>query len=200
MKRGVVIIEKWYKAGRGAGRAAVLLAGLLCGVGIGGCAGDGEAAPVVRSEDPFAPTTLRVHPLTHVEMQGPGLEAGKCMVVLHYELHDAWGDAVKSTGMLRVELYRPGSGVTPGIETQDVAWDMPRMQEAEYNSGRYDPATRTYRVPLLAPAPVAEALKGGAGWIKLRVVFTPNRGVATVDGTSPGAGRAWLEDEFVVQR
>src|SRR5689334_10894995 len=98
---------------------------------------------------PFAPTTLRVHPLTHVEAAGELPGGGKpdaSELVLHFELLDRYGDSVKGLGSLKVQLYRPGEGMSPGMETQELTWDVPGMDNAEQNTRRFDTATRTYRV------------------------------------------------------
>ncbi|MBI1190677.1 MAG: hypothetical protein GC200_08380 [Tepidisphaera sp.] len=176
----------------------------VCGFGVaaglgallsGGCTvGDAtEASAPIAGAPAFAPATLRIHPLTHIE-KGPqaGLAAGQCTVVLHLELKDRFGDSVKGLGTLRVELFKPGAGVSPGIESQALSWDVNDLAEAEGNSRRFDQSTRTYRIPLVAPAWVAEWGKKDAsgasqGYLKLRAVLT----------TTEGPER-YLEDEFVL--
>lgn len=179
-------------------RLAACGAGLSAALSVltlGGCTvGDAtDVAPAIVGAPAFAPATLRIHPLTHIE-KGPqaGLAAGQCTVVLHLELKDRFGDSVKGLGTLRVELFKPGAGVSPGIESQALSWDVGDLAEAEGNSRRFDQSTRTYRVPLVAPAWVAEWGKKDAsgasqGFLKLRAVLT----------TSEGPER-YLEDEFVL--
>lgn len=163
--------------------------------GVGGCQFDDgtRVSPPIAGAPAFSPSSMRVHPLTHVE-KGPqaGLAADQCTVVLHLELKDRFGDAVKGLGTLRVEMFRPGAGVSPGIESQALSWDVADLAEPEGNSRRFDQSTRTYRIPLVAPAWVAQwgkqdASGGTPGWLKLRVVLT----------TTEGPQR-FLEDEFVL--
>jgi len=116
--------------------------------------------------------------------------------VLHFELRDAYGDAVKGLGSLKVELYRLGTGVTPGIESQELVWDVPELRDVESNTLRYDRATRTYRVPLGAPRWVADWIAkagvdpgSGPSWLKVRAVLN----------TGDEASENYLDDEFVIQ-
>ncbi len=98
------------------------------------------ARGVVDREDPFAPTTMRIHPLTHLDARSsPRRGAGEAnatlgaasdggrggggggvtsagggdVLMLHVELTDAYGDTVKGLGKLAVQLYRR----TPGSES-----------------------------------------------------------------------------------
>lgn len=176
-------------------RAGVAVTIALSAVLLGGCQIDeGNAAlPAAKGAPAFAPATMRIHPLTHIE-KGPqtGPAAGQATVVLHVELKDRFGDSVKGLGSLRLELFKPGAGVSPGIESQALTWDVNDLGEPEGNSRRFDQSTRTYRIPLVAPAWVAEwggkdASGATQGWLKLRAVFT----------TSEGPVR-YLEDEFVL--
>ncbi len=143
----------------------------------------------VISAYPFAPVALRIHPLTHIEAR-PGANADEqSQLILHMELLDRYGDAVKGLGVLHVELYKPTSSQSSGLETQELAWDVTGMDAPEANTRRFDIATRTYRVPLLAPGWVADTIAAG-GWLKVRAVLdTPS------DSAQPQA----LEDEFIVQ-
>src|SRR4051812_29835024 len=100
-------------------RLAVIL--LACSL-LAGCRGitPGDPNPTVSganprsprtSRYPFAPASLRVHPLTHVDLvEGEKGSAPTSEVVLHFELLDRYGDAVKGLGIVNVELYRPGPG------------------------------------------------------------------------------------------
>jgi hypothetical protein len=167
-------------------------------LGLFACASQPPKDPAPREEGahaqnpwtrryPFAPTSLRIHPLTHVDI-GPK----QSQVVLHFELLDRYGDSVKGLGKLSIELYKPGAGMTPGIETQELSWDVPGMDDPDQNTRRFDLATRTYRVPLSAPPWVQDAIspEHGPGWVKVRAVLT-------VDGE--GGEPRYLEDEYVIQ-
>ena len=155
--------------------------------------------PAAWTGGPFAPVSLRIHPLTHIDPGPPlarGAVADECTIVLHFELKDRVGDAVKGLGRASVQLYRPGEGVTPGIETQALVWEIPEMTDPEANSARFDQTVRTYRVPLVAPRWVAEhvdpARPAATPWLRLRVTL------ATDAGTGPDA--KFLDDEFILQR
>lgn len=167
----------------------------MVAVGLFGCAGGpgpSKAGPVVAAPagEPFAPVVVRIHPLTHADAAAPGLPADRCVLVLHFELKDRFGDTVKGLGKLRAELYRPGPA--PGAEKQELSWEFAELANPERNAARFDQATRTYRVPLSAPRWVAERVArpgGEATWLKVRVVFT------AIDAA--GSER-FLEDEFVM--
>lgn len=174
--------------------ASVLIGGLL-GV-CPGCRGGGEPGGhglvYTSSIDAFGPARLQVHPLTHVDrMQGGAGDA----VVLHLELKDRFGDTTKGAGRLAVMLYRPGMGVQPGLETQELKWDVPGFEDAERNSAMFDPATRTYRIQLAAPEWVGTALAstthGEPNRFTLRAILTLK--------DEKGQDR-FLSDEFVLQK
>jgi len=157
-----------------------------------------RAAPPPTMSHPFDPVSLRVHPLTHVDDTGPKIGPDQCLLVLHFELKDRYGDLVKGVGALKVELYKPGAGITPGIETQTLSWAPGEMSDPERSSERFDTATRTYRLPLAAPRWVYEWLHmqgsgvrdGAPPWLKLRVTLT----VPDAEGVP-----RLLSDEFVIQ-
>jgi hypothetical protein len=178
---------------------------LLCTLALVGCRASPPPDPAPHEEGararsprvaryPFAPVSLRVHPLTHVDTAEAGKrgQEGSSEVVLHFELLDKFGDSVKGLGTVTVELYKPGPGMTPGIETQELTWDVPGMDDAEQNTRRFDVATRTYRVPLSAPRWVLDAVSPahGPGWLKVRVVMTV---------AGEGGEARYLEDEYVIQ-
>ena len=101
----------------------------------------GATGAATHTRYPFAPAALRVHPLTHVDdglPEAKGSAPKPSELVLHFELLDRFGDSVKGLGTLSVELYKPGAGMTPGIETQELTWDVPGMDDAEQNTRRFD--------------------------------------------------------------
>ncbi len=154
--------------------------------------------PIAATAHPFDPVTLRIHPLTHVDSTGPKIGPDQCLLVLHFELRDRYGDLVKGLGHLQVEMYKPGAGVSPGIETQALPWAPPGMDDPAENSGRFDTSTRSYRLPLSSPRWVYDWLKpenaadrgGSPGWLKVRVTLT----VKDADGNP-----RLLTDEYVIQ-
>lgn len=130
--------------------------------------GEGEAT----REEAFAPARLRVHPLTHVEPAGDGAS----ILVLHVELRDRFGDNVKGLGLLRVELLGPEAGTSATLTRTRVEWDVADMGDPATNSRRFDTATRTYRVPLEAPAWVGQwardrATARGGGSLRVRATL-----------------------------
>lgn len=158
-----------------------------------GCSNGPSAAPpgnfsMPSDSFPFSPANVRIHPLTHVEAAAKG-----SFVVLHLEIKDRYGDSIKWLGSAKVKLYQPGSASTgEAIETEALAWDITETNTADGNARVFDPATRTYRVRLEAPAWVARVLERDPSadrmpWLRLRVSFTPREGGV-------------LSDEFVIHR
>lgn len=176
-----------------AASALVLAAAAVLGSGCGTTSQNeyqGSTGPLF--DHPFAPVALRVHPLTHVDTAS--VAGGASIVVLHVELRDRWGDTAKGLGKLSVLLYKPGTGVQPGLETQELRWEVPGFEDANTNMGLYDAATRTYRIQLEAPPWVASTIHeprdGEPGWFTIRVVLS-----AGVD-----AEAQFLSDEYVLQK
>jgi hypothetical protein len=163
---------------------------LAAAAGGGGCAlrphspMTGQAAKGVPY--PFAPASLSVHPLTRVDRDA----AGKLWIICHLELRDAWGDPCKATGALQVQLYRPVGARSGGLGVQELAWDV-NLSDLERNASLYDPATRTYRLPLEdAPAWLAASTRDR------EVPVARLRAVLTTTGAR-GEERV-LEDEFAL--
>ena len=113
--------------------------------------------------------------------------------MLHFELKDRFGDAVKALGKLDVELTKPGVGIAPGMETREITWTVAELGSAEENFTRFDPPTRTYRIVLSGPKWIADwamrsgdAKREGPAWLKLRAVMQLE-------------GGGILRDEYVLQ-
>ncbi len=140
-------------------------------------AGDGLVMP-----GPFAPKAMRVHPLTHAELDADGA----ARVVVHVELKDAWGDTVKGIGRLQAQVWADGQSAQDAIR-----WDVD-LRTLGDNASFYDPATRTYRIVLGGlPGWLDAAIREGAGSAgRLRVLFMTSE----VDGSA-----VVLRDEFVVR-
>lgn len=163
----------------------------------GAAVGQAGAAPAVVNPcaNPFAPVTMHIHPLTHTDEKAPG----GCSIILHFELRDAFGDGCKAVGPLRVEMFRPAAGgVAPGLETQELVWDVPELVDPANNTRRFDQATRTYRVPLLVNRALCDQLTADPSkrgrdsrWIKLKATMT----VRGTDG-----GEKQISDEYVVSQ
>jgi len=163
------------------GALAGLLAGAGCArpgsVGVSGDGGLGEAG------GPFAPASMRIYPLTHLERD----PSGEARLILHLEMRDRWGDTVKGIGRLQVQLLRGGELGGAGGDEREWVIDL---RDPETNALYFDPATRTYRVQLRDLPAWAEATVDGAGPpVRLLAVFT-----------TPGADGAtrYLRDEHTM--
>lgn len=141
---------------------------------------------VVRTEEglavpgPFAPRVMRVHPLTHTEVDNQD----QARIVLHVELKDSWGDTIKGVGALQVQLR--------GSESQErMRWDID-LRDLDSNVGYFDSATRTYRVVLGGlPDWLDSAVRTGDGSRgRIRVLFR----TAMADGEA-----VVLQDEYVLR-
>lgn len=167
-----------------------------CAAGLGACTLSGGGANEPRTKahqpppalaqadpNPFRAVSMRIHPLTHVDA-GAG---GSSTIMLHFELLDRFGDSVKSPGVLRVELTKPADGSVAGMETRELSWELPELVDADENFRRFDLPTRTYRVPLVAPAWVGERLAKKASRLTIRASME-----------LPAVERP-ARDEFVIQ-
>lgn len=195
-------------------RIRVGLACVLCVVGLGACTVDssvtgrrvttsGQNSPGGEravTEAAFEPIRLRVHPLTHLDLESFSYDAksgavGGAVLALHYELRDQFTDPVKGLGVLRVEATCRGVGSAAGSAIETATWDVADLADPTINSRRFDPATRTYRVSLTAPvwlaALASEQGADGRGVVVLKVTLVTPRS----DGT-----RRMLTDEFVMER
>jgi len=186
------------------GRNAQLALVTACAAALAGCTTSGNngtsAAKNPSSSntmlagaehDPIRPVSLRIHPLTHTDTTAGG-KADQCAIIVHFELKDRFGDSVKSTGLLRIELAKPASGALTGMESRELTWELPELIDAHENFKRVDSSTRTYRIALNAPAWVCEmtskkAPRDASKWVKIRVSMEV-----------PGQERA-LRDEYVIQ-
>jgi hypothetical protein len=116
----------------------------------------------------FSPVELRVHPLTQVRSEGT-----ESRLTLHVELRDRFGDSVKAIGTLRVDILRPGQ------DEPAIAWEVTDLEDAAASTRRFDPSTRTYRVPLRGPSWMRDEARS----LSLRVTFVtrdPEGGERTI--------------------
>lgn len=132
--------------------------------------------------NPFVPASMVIHPLTRVDIDA----SGRLWLYCHVEFRDSWGDTVKAAGQLTIELYKPSGPRAGGLGRQELVWKID-ISDLERNASLYDPATRTYRLPLenpprwLVEAPVSPDLPQG----RLRAEFTTGgarEGVRTLEG------------------
>lgn len=132
---------------------------------------------VVRTEDglvfpgPFAPRAMRIHPLTHAEVDAQG----NARIILHVELKDAWGDTVKGVGRVQAQLWRDTLS-----SDNATRWDID-LRSLSDNAAFHDPATRTYRIVLSGlPIWLNDAVRDNTpATARLRVLFL----TADVNGT-----------------
>lgn len=99
-------------------------------------------ATLSASASPFAPVSLRVHPLTHI---GTSSKDNKPRLIAHVELRDRWGDATKGTGKLTMRLFGPSGGT--GANQELTRWDID-LSDLDLNATLFDPSTHTYRLQL----------------------------------------------------
>lgn len=170
-----------------------LVLGVLVSCGSPPRMGGDVATEVPIGTWPFAPSSLRVYPLTHLERG----DDNKGRIICHIELKDRWGDSSKGVGALRIALYGPGTGQPGAASIQLAKWEV-NLSDLTRNTALFDPATRTYRIQLTGvPEWVArlaiggEAAKGLAPGVTLQATLS----VVGSDGRV-----ADLKDEFVVQR
>lgn len=146
-------------------------------------------------QNPFAVASMHIHPLTRLDHD----TAGALILVCHLEFKDAWDDTCKGVGKLSVQLYRPSGGRASGLGSQELAWDVD-LGSLDTNAALYDPATRTYRIPLDGvPGWVAAGSGPGAAnqpnqdrdlpRARLRAVFTT---------PGPRGEERVLEDEYPI--
>ena len=118
------------------GRLVILIA-LAC---TAGCNLDGKDVwPRGGLPYPFAPVSIRVHPLTHLDRD----DDGQLVLICHIALLDSWNESVRGLGELHVSFFGPGSS----RPEQNAQWTFD-LYEAAVNELLYDPATRTYRLQL----------------------------------------------------
>ena len=90
------------------------------------------------------PEKIVLHPLTRIGTD----PNGKPALVVHLEMRDRFGQSIKALGRLRVELYKPVSDGSGGVQAQDVVWNVD-LSNPERNALLYDDlVTRTYTVTL----------------------------------------------------
>lgn len=166
------------------------LAAVISAAAIAGCAGcairpaglEGSGGPATDTPYPFAPASIEIHPLTRLTRDS----SGSPLIIGHVECKDAWGDTCKAFGALQILLYRGTPGELTGI--QELRWDVD-LSDLERNAALFDPATRTYRLPLQDVPEWASHGSSPGGRLRLRAVLT------TTDARGKPTS---LEDEAVV--
>ena len=120
---------------------------IACAAGTG-CSAGSKKWPETGVPYPFAPATVRIHPLTQLDQD----DEGEPLLVCHIELLDPWDESVRGVGNMKVSLFGPPRPVS----TEDAVW-LFDLNDLQTNNLLYDPATRTYRLQLInLPAWVIE--------------------------------------------
>lgn len=121
-------------------------AGLLGLLALSGCyQGVNIREEVTRAEDgmwvpgPFAPTEMRIHPLTHAEVFGE-----QERLIVHMEIRDGWGDTIKGVGRVTIRFRKSGATT---IGESGVKWDID-LRDLATNVSYFDSVTRTYKFVL----------------------------------------------------
>lgn len=143
----------------------------------------GDAARGVPN--PFAPASLIIHPLTRLEQGADQPDA----IICHLEFKDAWGDACKVLGKVRVELFHP-TEENARVGRQAFTWESD-LSDLEVNARQYDQATRTYRLALGGLE--SDLVPTGKGPRALRLR-------ATFDGWDPHGKAMRLAAEYLLNR
>lgn len=178
----------------------VSMVGLVAAAALPGCvtprfrpAADPES-PVFRGAvGPFAPASLRVHPLTHLERDADG----SVFLLVHVQLRDRWSDLCKGVGEIQFYMYMPTGLGGAGQEEQVRRWEID-LYALDENALFFDPATQTYRFSLGELPGWAEQMAPGGD----RTAAGPGRFrvIARLTTPTPEGGQAVLVDELIVGR
>lgn len=151
---------------------------------------------------PFVPTAMRVYPLTHLEPASTETVGGKevkreARIVVHLEFKDAWGDGSKAVGPLTLFVYGPQDGRAGAASVQQRRYDID-LSDLRRNAELFDPATRTYRVPLAGLPEWLSALSSQPGKDAMANVKVTVR--AEMKSPRADGSQAMLVDEYVVTK
>ncbi|MBX3379620.1 MAG: hypothetical protein KF805_05970 [Phycisphaeraceae bacterium] len=143
-------------------------------------------------------------PADNIPPQDVKPKPAEVRLITHLEFRDAWGDGTKAIGPLVILLYGPNSNANAaraaapsgdpdafGTDVQQRRYDID-LTDLKRNAELFDPATRTYRIPLT----------GLPGWImnstpdsNIRITLRAEIKCPRADGTS-----VMLVDEYVVTK
>lgn len=151
---------------------------------------------------PFVPTAMRVYPLTHLEPATTETVGGKevmreARILVHLEFRDAWGDGTKAVGPLTLLVYGPQDGKAGAAAVQQRRYDID-LSDLRRNAELFDPATRTYRVPLAGLPEWLSELSRQPGKDALANVKVTVR--AEMKSPRADGSQAMLVDEYVVTK
>ncbi|MGH7244819.1 MAG: hypothetical protein ACREJD_15505 [Phycisphaerales bacterium] len=150
-------------------------------------------------------------PADNIPPQDTTPKPAEVRIIAHLEFRDAWGDSTKAVGPLVILLYGSNSNASAArgtVANPPTSRDgdnpdafAPEIQQRHYdidltdlkrNAELYDPATRTYRIPL---AGLPEWIVSAAPSANLRVTLRAEIKSPRADGTS-----VQLVDEYVVTK
>lgn len=154
----------------------------------------GIAAPAPPA-NPSGPSPAdNVQPMDTVAAQ----KKSEVRLIVHIDCRDSWGDSTKAIGSLTILLYGPGGSPNaapdPGSvvdkgATQQRRYDVD-LTDLKRNAELYDPATRTYRIPL---AGLPEWITSAAGPVKVTLR-------AEMKSPRPDGSSVLMVDEYVVTK
>jgi len=98
---------------------------------------------------PFAPTSMRIHPLTRVTSNPDNPD--QIQIDLRIELNDRFGDTTKGIGTIRIKLFPRLSENEKGTSETRLALWTPEFMDVDKNSQLFDRVTRTYHFLLDVP-------------------------------------------------
>jgi len=161
---------------------------------------------IERGSPPPAPPAQPTgpSPADNVQPQDTTPRPAEIRIIAHLEFRDAWGDSTKAVGPLVILLYGPNSNASTARNAKDGDNPdafAPEVQQRRYdidltdlkrNAELYDPATRTYRIPLSG---LPEWIVNSTPNTNLRITLRAEVKSPRADGSS-----VLLVDEYVVTK
>lgn len=157
------------------------------------------SAPPAPPANPSGPS-----PADNIPPQDVTPKPAEVRIIAHLEFRDAWGDGTKAIGPLVILLYGPNSNANVARNardgddpdafantTQQRRYDID-LTDLKRNAELFDPATRTYRIPL---AGLPEWIVNSQPNTDLRITLRAEIKVPRSDGSS-----VMLVDEYVVTK
>lgn len=111
-----------------------------------------QVRTVVRAY-PFAPASMRIHPLTRVTSNPDNPD--QIQIDLRIELNDRFGDTTKGIGTIRIKLFPRLSENEKGTSEIRLALWTPEFMDVDKNSQLFDRVTRTYHFLLDVPTDIS---------------------------------------------
>lgn len=173
---------------------------------LGSCQVVSPIRPVIRGDVdptgrawPFAPTELRVYPLTRLDRD----ERGRPIVVVYLETVDRWGDFSKAIGDLELRLYAGDRAIGSTDDTLELTWPGVRLSDLEENAAWYDPASKMYRFTLGGLNRSGTALGAAESLLARGDPKPPTsriRIMAVLRTVGPDGREIFLQDSYTIER